>query len=73
MLADHAWLRANVARLEQRLGEGQPLEALLEEISQRLYDHVRFEERELFEEIQQRMPEPALVEYERRASTFRES
>jgi hypothetical protein len=73
MLADHAWLRANVARLEQRLDEGQPLEALLEEIGQRLYDHVRFEERELFEEIQQRMPESALIEYQRRASAFRES
>ena len=53
--ADHAWLRARFADLQQ----GQPID--LAEYGERLAAHVRFEERELFEYSQTHLPDSVLA------------
>jgi hypothetical protein len=55
LVADHDDLRERTALLRQALEDGLDLRAMLLELGERLYDHVRFEERELFEELQVRM------------------
>lgn len=60
VLADHAWLQQAVAELHHCLQAGVACGSLLGEIGQRLHDHVRLEERVLFESVQQALDEEQL-------------
>jgi len=71
--ADHEWLRIKVAELMKRQEAGEPIEALLGEIGQRLHDHVRFEERLLFKHVQAIMSDEALNEIGAMSLAFREA
>src|SRR5215467_1381767 len=57
LLADHQWLRACFARAEARQSSPEELLAF----ARRLSDHVRKEERQLFERMQQLMPPAELA------------
>ncbi len=52
---EHAGLRALVERLRAALAAGEVAPALLAETGALLHDHVRFEERALFERLQERL------------------
>jgi hemerythrin-like domain-containing protein len=53
--AEHAELASLVERLERALVAGADVVALVEEIGWLVHDHVRFEERVLFEAVQSRL------------------
>ena len=57
LLADHQWLRACFARAEARQSSPEELLAF----ARRLSDHVRKEERQLFERLQKLMPPAELA------------
>jgi iron-sulfur cluster repair protein YtfE (RIC family) len=65
-LDDHEWLRQHVVMLEAH--EDQPL---LERVAERLYAHVRFEERILFQHLQNVLPEHLLQDLHERSIQFR--
>ena len=52
---EHAGLRALVERLRTAAAAGEVTPALLAETGTLLHDHVRFEERALFERLQERL------------------
>jgi len=56
LLADHQWLRASFAKAEAR----QSSQAELLAFTRRLSEHVRKEERRLFERLQELMPKEEL-------------
>ncbi|MGB0384955.1 MAG: hemerythrin domain-containing protein [Ardenticatenaceae bacterium] len=71
MWADHEWLRAQVAELARRKRADEPLGDLLGQIGQRLHDHVRFEERIVFQHMQQMMSVDALDKIGAASEAFR--
>lgn len=71
VLADHAWLQQAVAELDYCLQAHAPCEALLGQISQRLHDHVRLEERVLFERVQAALDEEQLDQLGVQSIAFR--
>jgi hypothetical protein len=58
--ADHVWLRDALTQLRERSHAGLPVLPLLSEIEPRLSGHVRQEESELFEGVQDQVPEEVL-------------
>jgi|SRR5690606_22206529 len=58
---DHAFLRASVAKMREQE------RAVLAAFAQRLFEHVRFEEAELFPRCEQVLPDDVLKEVARRA------
>ena len=70
---DHEWLRVKVAELMRRQEAGEPIEALLGKIGERLHDHVRFEERSVFKHVQTIMSDEALHEIGAMSLAFREA
>jgi hemerythrin-like domain-containing protein len=62
MLAEHAIIRARIGDLARALEEKQDVEPLLSELGQRLHDHVRFEEEELFPRVERILGEAGLAE-----------
>lgn len=48
MLADHASIRASLQELGAALAAGKPVEAAVAALGQRLHDHVRLEEDQIF-------------------------
>ncbi len=72
MLDDHAWFRDAVLELRRKLSTGENLKDLLGEVGQRLQDHVRMEERELFERIQDVLTPEDLADVGQRSQAFRE-
>ncbi|MGH2593644.1 MAG: hemerythrin domain-containing protein [Anaerolineae bacterium] len=70
MMSDHTWLRARIGELRQR-SPGQEVQELLTQIGQRLHDHVRFEERVVFQHVQEVMSEAELQEIGARSLAFR--
>ena len=62
-LADR--IREEHAALRRAGGDPMPEAAAVREFGQLLHDHVRFEEREVFEPLQDRLPEDALRALER--------
>ncbi len=68
-LQEHQWLRDKVAALQQPEANQQ---ALMAEIGAALHDHIRFEERVLFQHIQALLPEPAMQDLHAQLQTFRE-
>jgi hemerythrin-like domain-containing protein len=60
MLADHAEIRAHVARLGELLAAGAPVEAEIVVLGRRLNDHVRLEENTIFPRIERALGEGEL-------------
>jgi hypothetical protein len=54
--AEHDDLRELTAALRQAVSEGGDLRPAMQAVGDRLHDHVRFEERVLFENVQSRLP-----------------
>lgn len=61
VLDEHRRLRRRVATLKQRVETGAPFEALLGRVGERLHDHVRFEERTVFEHLQEVLADEELA------------
>lgn len=68
---DHAWLRTNVETLQQCLDREAPFEDLLGEIGQHVHDHIRFEERTIFQHVQQVLTDEQLSELAAASHEFR--
>lgn len=71
MLDDHAWFRDVVFELERQVREGGEYRALLAEVGQRLAEHARLEEREIFERMQAVMTDQDLADVAERSVAFR--
>jgi iron-sulfur cluster repair protein YtfE (RIC family) len=69
VLEEHQWLRAKVAALQQAEANQQELIA---EIGAALHNHIRFEERILFQHMQVLLPESAMQDLRAQLQTFRE-
>ena len=67
LLDDHDWLRDHVTRLA---GFGQNDITLLQQIGDRMHDHVRFEEQVIFTKIQKRLSEDELLALGEQLATF---
>jgi hemerythrin-like domain-containing protein len=72
LVAEHEEIREGAALLRQALEEGSDPRETMQRVGDLLHDHVRFEERVLFETVQSRLPEtrlaalrPALDEHRR--------
>jgi hypothetical protein len=68
-LQEHQWLRAQIAALQQ--AEANQRE-LIVEVGAALHDHIRFEERILFQRIQALAPESDMQNLHAQLQTFRE-
>lgn len=68
ILEEHQWLRARVAALQEAEANQQELIA---EIGAALHNHIRFEERVLFQHMQALLPEPAIQDLQERLQAFR--
>ncbi|HEX8680779.1 MAG TPA: hemerythrin domain-containing protein [Ardenticatenaceae bacterium] len=68
-LQEHQWLRAQIAALQQSEANQQELIA---EIGAALHNHIRFEERILFQRIQALVPESDMQTLHAQLQTFRE-
>jgi hypothetical protein len=66
LLDDHEWLRRHAILLE-----AQEEPDLLKRVAERLYAHVRFEERILFQHVQNVLPEHHLQQLHARSIQFR--
>lgn len=71
ILEDHRWIRARATELADRVEAGEPHEDLLFSLGRRLHDHARYEERVLFERIQEVLNEETLTEIGERSKAFR--
>ena len=69
--AEHAELASLVERLERALELGADARQLMNEIGWLVHDHVRFEERVLFEEVQTRLAPPELADLGRALEAHR--
>lgn len=69
--ADHAWLRDRVAELMDQGSQHQDTKRLLGHIGRRLHDHVRFEERVVFQHVQAVFSEAELTMLHERSLAFR--
>jgi hemerythrin-like domain-containing protein len=67
VLEEHQWLRARVATLQQAEANHQELVA---EIGALLHDHIRFEERIVFQSMQALLPEPAMQDLHAQLKAF---
>jgi hemerythrin-like domain-containing protein len=72
MLDDHAWFRDVVFELQRKVNASEDLRGFLGQVGQRLDDHVRLEERLIFEHMQGVMGEKDLADVEERSRAFRE-
>lgn len=71
ILDEHAHLRANATALQERIEQEAPFEELLARIGRRVHDHVRFEERTVFQHIQRVLSEEQLTELATASREFR--
>lgn len=71
MLHEHARIREEMARLEQALEQGGDVSAAVEAAARQLHDHVRFEDRELFVMLEERLSPEELEEIGRRSRSYR--
>ncbi len=60
MLADHAFIRSLIEEIREDLAAKKPVEDALVALGQRLKDHVRLEEDEIFPRIEQALTEDEL-------------
>lgn len=71
MLTEHAWFRDAVPALRRALEEKAPVREQLAALGERLHDHARFEDRELFPRIEATLSEEELGEVHERSKAFR--
>lgn len=71
MLADHAWFRDAVPALADALEAEAPVDEPIERLGERLHDHARFEDRELFGRIEDTLTEDELALVHDRSIAFR--
>lgn len=71
MLADHAWFRDAVPGLVARLDDGADPREAVARLGERLREHARFEDRELFPEIEEALGEDELETVHERSIAFR--
>ena len=62
-VSDHLRLHAWVRTIKRQLSSGQADPGLLDQISDLLTEHVRFEEQDLFPMIERLIPEESLVDF----------
>lgn len=72
MLDDHAWFRDRVKALRERVESGEELDALVNEVGERLKEHAEMEEQRIFENLQEKLSEEQLEEVHERSIQFRE-
>lgn len=72
MLADHAWFRDEVPKLQAALEAGEEVTDRVHAIGSRLHDHARLEERRIFEDVQATLTEADLDDLLERGRAFRE-
>ncbi|MDQ4078239.1 MAG: hemerythrin domain-containing protein [Chloroflexota bacterium] len=70
--SEHAWLRENVLAFQERLEQDEDFLELLGQIGHRLHDHVRFEERVLFQHMQSLLSDAELADLDARSRAYRE-
>lgn len=68
---EHAWLRTNVAILRQHVEQEAPFKDVLKKIGRRMHDHIRFEERTVFQHMQQVLSDEALSDLGTASREFR--
>lgn len=74
MLADHAWFRDRLPELVRRFEQSEDgWEELLAELGRRLHDHARFEERELFPDVEEALTDDELDELWARSRAYRKA
>jgi iron-sulfur cluster repair protein YtfE (RIC family) len=71
VLSDHRWLRNRVNTLISEKEAPERAKQSLKAIGSRLHDHVRFEERVVFERFQEVFDEEDLEEYHEKSIAFR--
>lgn len=71
MLSDHAWIRDRVSALRRGLDARSDITALVGDIGKRLHDHVRLEERAVFEEMQRVLTEEDMEDVRTGSLEFR--
>lgn len=71
MLADHAWFRDAVPALEAKLAQAEEVQATVQEIGERLHEHARMEDRQLFARLEEHLSEEELAEIQERSGQFR--
>ncbi|MBA3531054.1 MAG: hemerythrin domain-containing protein [Ardenticatenales bacterium] len=69
--AEHEWLRHEVARLAQEVEQQEAPYERARRIAQGLHDHIRFEERVFFQQLQALLPDAELLELGARSRLFR--
>lgn len=70
MLAQHARIRGLVMQLSDEEGRGEVQPETLRSLGERLEEHVRLEEREVFPLVEETVPERALEEVASRLAAF---
>lgn len=68
---EHTWLRAKVETLRRNIEREASFEDVLEEIGRRVHDHVRFEERTVFQHMQQVLTDEQLSNLASASREFR--
>lgn len=71
MLEDHAWFRDAVPALQVAIEDDGDVPARIEELGERLDEHARFEDRELFPRLEEALSEAELAEVHERSIAFR--
>ncbi len=72
MLDDHAWFRDRVTRLREILENDGELTPLIHAVGERLKNHARMEEQQLFEGLQEDLTDEQLEAIHERSVRFRE-
>lgn len=71
LIRDHAWIRDETETIVNRLDEGAQLKDALIQLGERLRDHARFEDRELFPYLEETLTDEELHDLHERSRRFR--
>ncbi len=71
MITDHAWIRDQTQHLIDHIDQGNPIKQTLLELGERLREHARFEDRELFPYLEKTLTDDELHELHDRSKRFR--
>lgn len=71
LITDHAWIRDETETIANRLNEGAQLKDALIQLGERLRDHARFEDRELFPYLEDTLTDEELRDLHQRSRRFR--
>lgn len=71
LIMDHAWIRDETETIANRLDESAQLKDTLIQLGERLRDHARFEDRELFPYLEDTLTDDELRDLHERSRRFR--